>query len=313
MKLKVDKTLAASIALHVCVIGYGLVSFSSRALEQVEESLPVEIVSADQLSKITAGLKTAKNNEAAPKVEKVAEAKQVDDAVGKVSPKPPVVTETAPPPQPKVEEKPVEKKPDPPKPVAEQKPKEEAKPEKKPDPPKVDPIAEALKKEEKKPQPKPQQQAAKPPEPAKPKERQFDQSRIAALLDKRDPTRQSITGVAMSDTDRLGALNRSDSYNSASWKSAFMQRVRTCFNFPYNGVDADLYFADIDIQMKPDGTVAAAPVIQGTKGPQSGVAKALAENAARAVIQCQPYTFLPKEQYASWKLIETTFGLKELR
>jgi len=32
----------------------------------------------------------------------------------------------------------------------------------------------------------------------------------------------------------------------------------------------------------------------------------------RAIVQCAPYT-LPKEQYASWKLIETRFGLKELR
>ena len=87
-----------------------------------------------------------------------------DNAVGKISEKPPVVTDTSPPPQPKPVEKPVEKKPDPPKPVAESKPKEEPKPiEKKPDPPKVDPIAEALKKEEKKPPPKPQVQAATPP------------------------------------------------------------------------------------------------------------------------------------------------------
>ena len=132
-------------------------------------------------------MKTGKKENPKPLVDKVAEAKPVEDAVGKITEKAPVVTDTSPPPQPKVEEKPVEKKPDPPKPVAE-KPKEEPKPEKKPDPPKVDPIAEALKKEEKKPPPKPVAQAAKPPEPAKPKtERPFDQSKIAALLDKRDP------------------------------------------------------------------------------------------------------------------------------
>ena len=92
-------------------------------------------------------MKSGKKENPKPLVDKVAEAKPVDDAVGKVSEKPPIQTETAPPPQPKVEEKPVEKKPDPPKPVAE-KPKEEPKPEKKQEPPKVDPIAEALKKEQ---------------------------------------------------------------------------------------------------------------------------------------------------------------------
>src|SRR4029078_8662388 len=99
-----------------------------------------------------------------PLVEKVAEAKPVDDAVGKVTDKAPVVTETAPQPQPKVEDKTVEKKPDPPKVV--EKPKEEPKPvEKKPDPPKAaentptekkaepvkpDPIHEGMKQEEQK-------------------------------------------------------------------------------------------------------------------------------------------------------------------
>src|SRR6476469_10792399 len=169
-----------------------MVSFSTKAFEMTpEESVPVDVISPDQLAKVMAGMKTGKKENPKPLVDKVAEAKPVDDAVGKVTEKQPVVTDTSPPPQPKVEEKPVEKKPDPPKPVAEQKPKEEPKPiEKKPEPPKVDPIAEALKKDEKKPPPKPQAQAAKPPEPAKPNtERTFDQSKIAALLDKRDPSR----------------------------------------------------------------------------------------------------------------------------
>src|SRR5882757_2287315 len=110
-----------------------------------EESLPVDIISADQLAHVTAGMKTGKKENPKPLVEKVAEAKPVDDsAVGKISDKPPVVTDTSPPPTPKVEEKPVEKKPDPPK-VVENKPKEEPKPvEKKPDPVKPDPIAEAI-------------------------------------------------------------------------------------------------------------------------------------------------------------------------
>ena len=161
MKVKVDKTLAASIALHVLVIGWGLVSFSSKAFESVpEESLPVDIISADQLAKVTAGMKTGKKENPKPLVEKVAEATPPpDDTVGKIDDKkPPVVTDTCAAAAPKPVEKPVEKKPDPPKPVVENKPKEEPKPiEKKPDPPKVDPIAEALKKEEAK---KPQAEAA---------------------------------------------------------------------------------------------------------------------------------------------------------
>jgi colicin import membrane protein len=51
--VKVDKTLVASVALHVLVIGWGLVSFSSKAFESMpEESLPVDVISADQLAKV---------------------------------------------------------------------------------------------------------------------------------------------------------------------------------------------------------------------------------------------------------------------
>src|ERR1700749_2439000 len=173
-------------------------------------------------------MKTGKKENPKPLVEKVAEAKPVDDdAVGKISEKPPVVTDTSPPPQPKPPEKPVEKKPDPPKPVAESKPKEEPKPiEKKPDPPKVDPIAEALKKEEKKPPPNPQTQAAKPPpQQSKPKDRVFDQTRIAELLDKRDPTRAAVTGATLNSNAALGLSHGQAADNSATWGAMFQSQV----------------------------------------------------------------------------------------
>jgi len=318
VKVKVDKTVMASVALHVCVLGWVMLSFSTKALEiPPEDSVPVDVIDSSQLAKVMAGTKTGKKENPKPLAEKVAEAKPVDDAVGKITEKPPVVTETAPPPQPKVEEKPVEKKPDPPKVVEKPKeePKQEPKPvEKKPEPVKPDPIAEAIKKEEKKPPPKPVQ-AAKPPEAPKPRivERHFDQTQIAALLDKRDPTRQAVAGDTLNSNAALGLSKGTAASNSANWQSAFMQRVRQCFNFPYNGVDVDAYKADIDIPMKPDGTLAGPPIIRGTLGPAPGVAKAMADNAVRAIVQCAPYTSLPKEQYASWKLIESRFGLAELR
>ena len=99
--MKVDKTLVASVALHVLVIGWGLVSFSSKAFESMpEESLPVDIISSDELARVTAGMKSGKKENPKPLAEKVAEAKPVDDAVGKITEKAPIVTDTAPPPQP---------------------------------------------------------------------------------------------------------------------------------------------------------------------------------------------------------------------
>jgi len=228
VKVKVDKTVLASVALHVFVLGWVMVSFSTKALEMPpEDSVSVDVISPDQLAKVMAGMKTGKKENPKPLVDKIAEAKPVDEAVGKITEKAPVVTETAPAPQPKVEEKPVEKKPDPPKVV--EKPREEPKQEsveKKPDPVKPDPIAEAIKKEEKKPPPKPVQ-AAKPPEPPKPKvERTFDQSKIAALLDKRDPSRQAAAGETLNSNAALGLAKGAAANNSATWGSIGRSRHR---------------------------------------------------------------------------------------
>ena len=204
MKVNVDKTLVASIALHVLVIGWGLLTFSSKAFIAPEESLPIDIISTDQLAQIMNGQKTGKKEEPKPKVEKIAEAKPEEDSVGKVTEKKELIKTTStpdtPPPPPKPVEKPVEKKPEPPKPVAETKPKEEPKPqEKKPDPAKEDPIAELQKKlDTKKPPPKPVEQkvaAVQPQQQPKPKERTFDPAQIARDLDKRAATRHELAGI----------------------------------------------------------------------------------------------------------------------
>ena len=304
LKVKVDKTLVASIALHVLVLGWTMVSFSTRALEMApEDSVPVDVVSPDQLAHIMAGMKTGKKENPKPLVDKIAEAKPVDDAVGKVSEKAPVVTDTSPPPQPKVEEKPVEKKPDPPKVV--EKPKEEPKPvEKKPDP-KVDPIAEAIKKEEKKPPPKPVQQAAKPPEPAKPKtERAFDQSKIAALLDKRDPTRQAATGETLNSNAALGMAKGAAADNSATWGAMFKQQVERCWKKPYGGIEAQKSEAVFAIRLKRDGSLEGMPVPEGT--PATPFLRVYQESALRAIIECQPYR-LPAAFFEEWKYFAPVF------
>ena len=305
MKIKVDKTLTASIVLHVLVLGWGLVSFSTKAYEMTpEDSVPVDVISPDQLAKVMAGTKTGKKENPKPVVDKVAEAKPTEDVVGKVSEKPPVVTDTTPPPQPKVEEKPVEKKPDPPKVV--EKPKQEPKPEKKPDPPKVDPIAEALKKEEKKPPPKPvAQAAAKPPEQKqKIAERHFDQSQIAALLDKRDPTRQAATGDTLNSNAALGLAHGKAADNSATWGSMFKQQVERCWKKPYGGIESQKPEAAFQIRLNREGKLEGMPVPEGT--PATPYLRVYQESALRAIIECQPYK-LPAAFFEEWKYFAPVF------
>ncbi|MGY3237848.1 MULTISPECIES: protein TolA [unclassified Bradyrhizobium] len=319
MKVNVDKTLVASIALHVLVIGWGLLTFSSKAFIAPEESLPVDIISTDQLAQMMSGQKTGDKKEPKPKVEKIAEAKPEEDSVGKVTEKKELIKTNSTPdtPPPKPVEKPVEKKPDPPKPVAETKPKEEPKPqEKKPDPAKEDPIAELQKKlESKKPPPKPVEQkvaAVQPQQQPKPKERTFDPAQIARDLDKRAATRHELTGAALNASASLGSTSGTSASNVATWQGAFMSAVRRCFTPTYNGQDADQYEVDIDISMKIDGTLASEPVVVAARGPSRSIAEAVAESGKRAIVQCQVYSFLPKQQYDTWKTIPMRFGLKDM-
>ena len=310
MNLKVDKNLAASITLHVLVIGWGLVSFSARSFEAPQESMPVDIISADQLSKITAGSKSGEKDKPKPLAEKVADAKPVDDLVGKITEKPPVETEAALP-KPPVE-KPVEKKPDPPKPVAESKPKDEPKPvEKKPDPPKVDPIAEALKHDDaKKPVPKAEAKAAPPQPPQKPKERVFDATKMAALLDKRDPTRQAATGAQLNSQASLGAAKGTAATLSQSELDAMRARLTQLWNVQAGTERPEELVVEVRIRLTKERRLAAAPEIvsRGT----SPRYQAAAEAAVRAVLQGQPYNMLRDETYAQWQDIVVTFDPREM-
>ncbi|MGA7810323.1 protein TolA [Bradyrhizobium sp.] len=305
--MKVDKTLAASVALHVLVLGWGLISFSTRSLEAPpEESLPIDVISADQLSKITAGIKTGEKDKPKPLVEKVAEATPVDDAVGKISKKQPIVTDAAPDPTPPVD-KPVEKKPDPPKPVTESKPKEDPKPiEKKPDPPKIDPIAEALKSEAaKKPKPKAEAKSTPPP-PTKKREYKFDTETIAALVDKRDPTRQAVTGAVLNASASLGTSRGTAATLSQSELAAMRARLHDLWNVPPGIENPGELNVTVRIWLNRDRRLAAAPQVVSVGS--SARSKAAADAAIRALLQGQPYTMLRDETYDQWKYMDIDFG-----
>jgi colicin import membrane protein len=252
-------------------------------------------------------MKTGKKENPKPMAEKVAEAKPVEDTVGKITEKAPVVTDTAPPPQPKPPEKPIEKKPDPPKPLTENKPKEDPKPvEKKPEPPHVDPIAEALKKEEKKPQPKPQvQAAAQPQQQQKPKDRTFDQSKIAALLDKRDPSRQATAGETLNSNAALGLAKGKAADNSATWGSMFRAQVERCWKIPYGGIESQNPEAAFTIRLRRDGRLEGQPMPEGT--PATPYLRVYQESALRAIIECQPYN-LPADSFEEWKYFTPVFN-----
>lgn len=295
--IEIDKSLAASIALHVGVLGWGLVSFSTRALDaKPQESLPVDIISSEQLSQITKGMKTGQKENAKPLVDKVGDPKPVDEAIGKVTDKKEIVAASEKPPEPK----PPEKKPEPPKPV-----------ETKQEPP-VDQIAEALKKDQAKKPVEKKETKSEPKKDEKPKkERTFDASKVAALIDKRDATRQAATGDVINPNSSFGTAAGTAQKLTMSWVGALQARIKQCWNVPAGVRDAENIEIRVYFELRKDGTVAGMPrMLAGSPNAQG---PAIAESAIRAIQQCQPYTFLPPAEYVGgWDRLDITFSSKDL-
>ena len=155
-----------STGLHAAVLLWAVVSFTGETFKVTPaESLPVDLISEQEFSEMTKGIKDAPKPVETPKplVEKKDE------------------------PKPKIEDfkAPITEKTD-------IKPTADKQPEPAPQP-KPDPIAEKLKKTETKvteAEP-PRLPPKKPPLPKQPK---FDADKIAALLDQRAPQRQAVTG-----------------------------------------------------------------------------------------------------------------------
>jgi colicin import membrane protein len=304
-----------SALLHGVILGATLIVFAIKPLiAPPVEFLTTDIISETDFSQITNGIKTAPKAETPkPLVEKIAEAKPVEEANAKVVDKKPEIIPTSDKvelPKPQVEQK----KPDPPKPPT---PAQKSEPKqafaKEPEQ-KVDPIAEALKKDTQKPDPKTQQKADTPlpqkkPEPPKPQPK-FDASRIAALLDKRDPQRHSATGATLSNTPSLGTPTGRSASLTQSEIDALRARIQQCWNPPAGLADARDLIVVIRIRFNPDGSLSSDPTLSNSGShPTFQVA---AESALRAVRRCAPYSFMPVAKYDVWKDVEVTFDPRDM-
>lgn len=326
--------LTISVAGHVTLLAWGLVSFTSQPLKAVTgESLPVDIISDKEFSEVTKGIKTAKQTpNQKPLVEKLAENRPIEDPEVKISPKPEIkaANDATPPPQEKPEPKKeppkeakAEPKPKPPEPKPE--PPKEAKVEPKPKPePKVDPIAEALKKEEakkpeKQPEKPPEKQAEKkPPEEKKTAEakpapaektppqdqKKLDFGKIASLLDKQTPQRSAAGGEQLNPTAARGLPTGNAVAITQSELDALRNRMKQCWLSP-PGINSDKLAVEIRVSFNIDGSLSRPPqVLQGAASPYGVM---VAESAKRAILRCQPYKMLRKETYERWKEIDMNF------
>jgi outer membrane biosynthesis protein TonB len=291
VRLPEDKTgLTLSAVAHAGLLLWGLISFAARPLEAAPTpSLPVDIISEKQFSEMSLGAKNAPQSEAAkPLVDKVGANKPAEEVTAKVSDKPEVKSVPPPPEE-----------------------KAEAKPEKKKEQPKVDPIAEALKKEEvRKKREEAKQKAAEQKKQKEQQQPKFDPTQIAALLDKRDPQRNTATGETVNQTASLGYSNAAPAKLSQNEIDALRRRLSECWSPPVGAANAPNLKVIFRVLFNRDGSLAADPaMVAGTASPYG---PAMAESAKRALLTCQPFKMLRAETYNSWKDIEITFDPRDM-
>jgi outer membrane biosynthesis protein TonB len=274
---------AISTGLHAAVLLWALLSFSSSPFKVTPaESLPVDLVSEKEFSQLTKGIKKAPKPVEKPKpvVEKIDTPKpQPEDLKAKITEKKEVKA-TA------------QKEPEPP---AETKP---------------DPIAKQIKEEQK--QEVAKQEPLPPRRPPIPHKQQpkFSADKIAALLDQRDPQRNSITGADLNSAPTLGTALGNASQLSQSELDALRARLMALWNPPVGIKDPEELVIRIRIRLSRDGRLTAPPVVlsHGT-GTLFNTAR---DSAVRAVFRGQPFDMLKPEHYDTWKDIEVTFDPRDM-
>lgn len=284
-----------STGLHAAVLLWALLSFVSAPFKVTPaESLPIDLVSEKEFAELAKGQKDAPKIEVPkPLVEQKGDSKPVEDSKAKVADKEvKAAHDASPPPEPKP-------------------PKEQPAKAKQQPPPKIDPIGAKIKQEDTK------QQVVKnePLPPRRPpvphKELKFDADKIAALLDKRVPTRVAATGATPQDDASVGYVHGLAARLSQDEIAALKRRITECWNVPAGAKDAQNLAVIFRVMFRQDGTIERGPVLVGAS-PGSPFGPAFADSGKRAILQCQPYTMLKPEHYKSWRDIEIEFRPEDL-
>ena len=275
--------LYASAAMHAGLLALLVFGFAfAPKFEDASESIPVETVSQNQFNQIMKGERDAKPmKEPPPEPPQRQAAADPSPAPTPPLPPPDLKTADAPPPPPAPPAEPAPAKPEPPPPAPPPKPTAEdaptpsppVRPKETPPPkPKVDPLAKILEKDK--------EEAAKPVKPT------FDRTAIAKLLGPAKPN----ADPAPAGAKPLGLPDQHADRMSPSLAAALdawlTDAYLSCWTPPPTMPQGDRYIAEVTVEFRPDGSLAANP--QLVNPPTDPAWRAHAESAVRAVLKCNP-------------------------
>lgn len=283
--------LIISSVAHTGVLMWAVGLFGFAASRQIPEvkPIPIEIVEADTLTRIKAGQPDAKADEP-PKAPKEAKPKPVPErksapvARTPAAPKTAAATETVPAPKPAPPKAEPEK-------AAKDKP---AKPRK---------VAVPSRR------PRDIKRLAAEAERARADQDRYSADRIAALLNKVPDGARPEPEAPEPDEDvseRSGPdeLRGLDARMSMTELDAFRRQISACWSPKVGNAEARNLAVKLHLRFRRDGTLAKPPQVVSAGDRLSY--RIAAEDAVRAVLQCQPYA-LPADKYPVWREMVLNF------
>ncbi len=311
-----------SLVLHAALFAGMLINLSQPDPFDVGtvQSVPVDILSPEEFSQITRGMRTADplptedtpssvgQSEVDRGTDTGGEGRQ-DAATAADNARATPDTAAAPPPSPPEPEPVVEPAaepepaPLPPEPqAAEPEPAPEAEPEPQPVETARFSAPAPLARPDIAPQP------VQRPEPVQqPDESQFNPDEIAALINRDE--NQGGGGAADQTPATRGAAEGLDTRLSESEMDALRRQIARCWNPPVGAVGADDLVVRVQMDLAEDGSLrGGAQVINSSGNPAF---QAAADSALRAVRRCAPYS-LPFEKYAAWQDVIVNFDPREM-
>ncbi len=85
----------------------------------------------------------------------------------------------------------------------------------------------------------------------------------------------------------------------------FRRHLRSCLKLPSTVSTGDDVRIKIRVFMKPDGKLAAPPLLIEATASEKG--PLLLKGATEALQACQPYAMLPRDRYGEWKVLDLDF------
>ena len=304
------RSLAASITFHAAILAAALVVLPKPHHDPIPvEAINVDISNIADANKLMATAKDAPAEVEKPAPKKAEVIKKVDETL-KVAEKEVTTAKEAKAPPP------------PPPPEATPEPQKEP-PKAETPPPDADAMADLMKKVEDTPpppKPEPPKKAETPPKPPlkpaqKPKKvAKLDTKKLEeilntdALLNKENDEKTTNASEATTDgnpTKGERDLQGKDQTLSATTIAAFVQKIRECWIIPPGAREANIT-VKVRIMLAEDGSVSGQPEVMN--GPGDYLFSTTAQSTITAILGCQNYDFLPKEQYDVWKDLVLNFN-----